>query len=246
MNSTTVAQGDRNRRADRGLDLRGVGGEPRDHLAGLGFVEKVGGERGQMREHVAAQIGDDALAERGDEEVARRAGEREQRRDADHDQKVAVDQRDAARGEAEIDHAPHRDRHDQRGQRRHDQRAERGKRAPAVAFDVGQERSERPQIGLALVRPHRAGAPRPPARLPSRVPTASPRSVASIVIGREVHAPQCLFAARRRLRPDNAACGRPGNVRMSRSVRLSRRARRGIEPPNSNEHRQTRRGTETP
>ncbi len=80
----------------------------------LASSKKAAGERGQMREHVAAQVGDDALAERGDEVVAKRAGEREHRRDADHQQKIAVDQSEAARGKTEIDHAPHRDRHDQR------------------------------------------------------------------------------------------------------------------------------------
>ena len=35
-----IAQRDRYRGADRGLDLGGVGGEPRDQLAGLGVIEK--------------------------------------------------------------------------------------------------------------------------------------------------------------------------------------------------------------
>ncbi len=68
-----------------------------------------------MREYVAAQIGNDALTERGDEVVTGCAGKGEHGRDADHDQKVAVDQAQAAFGEAEIDHAPDRERHDERG-----------------------------------------------------------------------------------------------------------------------------------
>ena len=115
-------------------------------LAGLGLVEKHGRQRGEMRKDVAAQIGDDALAERGDEEVARGAGEGEHGRDPDHDQKIAVDQREPARGEAEIDHPPYRDRHDQRRQRGQHQGAERGKSAAAVTIDVRQQRGERPQI----------------------------------------------------------------------------------------------------
>ncbi len=108
-NSTRLRKATETERADRGLDLRRVGGQPRDHLAGLGLVEENGRQRCDMREHVAAQIGDDALAERGDEVVAERARQRQYRCDPDHDQEIAVDQRHAAGGEAEIDHAPHRD-----------------------------------------------------------------------------------------------------------------------------------------
>ena len=46
----------------------------------LGLVEEGGRQRGHVREHVAAQIGDDALAKRGDEVVAERACQREHRR----------------------------------------------------------------------------------------------------------------------------------------------------------------------
>ena len=78
-----------------------------------------------MAEHVAAQIGDDALAERGHEVVARGARQREHRHDRDHDGEIAVDQARALAREAEIDHAADRDRHRQRGERRDDERAER-------------------------------------------------------------------------------------------------------------------------
>ena len=72
-----IAQRDRNRRPDRGLDLRGIRGEPRDEFAASRRVEEGAGERGEVREHVAAQIGDDALAERCDEVVAQRARQRQ-------------------------------------------------------------------------------------------------------------------------------------------------------------------------
>ena len=76
----------------------------------LASSKKAARQRGHVRENVAAQIGDDALAERGDEVVAKRACQREHAADADHDQEVAVDQRETARSEAEIDHAAHSDR----------------------------------------------------------------------------------------------------------------------------------------
>ncbi len=61
------------------------------------------------------QIGNDALADRHHQVVARGTGQREHGDDRDHHREVAVDQRDAFRRQAEIDHAPHRDRHQQRG-----------------------------------------------------------------------------------------------------------------------------------
>ena len=67
-----IAQRDRGRGAERRLQLRGVGGQARDDLAGLFGVEEARVEPGQMGEEVAAQIGDDPLAERHDEVVARR------------------------------------------------------------------------------------------------------------------------------------------------------------------------------
>ena len=69
-----VAQGERGRRADAGLDLRGVGGEPRDDLAGPVDVKEGRRQPGDVLEDVASQIGDDALSDQDDEVVAQRAG----------------------------------------------------------------------------------------------------------------------------------------------------------------------------
>ena len=91
-NSTMLRSATDTDDADRGLDLRGVGGEPRQDLAGLGLVEEGGRQRGQVVEHVAAQVGDDALAERDDEVVAHRARHREHAGDRDHHGEIAVDQ----------------------------------------------------------------------------------------------------------------------------------------------------------
>ena len=147
-----VAQRDRDGGADRGLDLGGVGGEPRDQLARARGIEEGRRQREQMREHVAAQIGDDALADGHDEVVARGAGEREHGDDRDHHAEIAVDHRDAVRRQAEIDHPPHRDRHQQRGQRGNRQRDQREHGAAAVARDIGPEREQRPQLGAPLRR----------------------------------------------------------------------------------------------
>ena len=134
---------------DRGLDLGGIGREPRHHLAGLGRVEEGRRERCEMAEHLAAQVGHDPLAERGDQIEPRGAGEREHRHHADHHREIAVDQIGAFAGEAEIDHAPDRDRHRQRSQRRQHQRAYGRDRPPAIAPEVGPQQHERPQLGLA-------------------------------------------------------------------------------------------------
>ena len=71
-----------------------------------------------MREHVAPEIRDDALADRHDQIESRRAGARQYRNDRDHHAEIIVDHRDAFGAEAEVDHAPHRHRHDQGGDRR--------------------------------------------------------------------------------------------------------------------------------
>ena len=105
-----------------------------------------------MREDVAAKIGNDALAQRGDEVVARGTGESEQCGDPDHDQEIAVDQVQAAVGEPEIDHAPDRDGHDQRGHGGKRERSQGQQRATAITADIGKQRSQRPNAGPAVLR----------------------------------------------------------------------------------------------
>ncbi|MGY4353669.1 hypothetical protein ACVW0J_000162 [Bradyrhizobium sp. i1.7.7] len=105
-----------------------------------------------MREDVAPQVGDDALADRHHEVVSRGAGKREHGDHRDHHREVAVDQRDAFRRQAEIDHPPHSDGHQQRGQRRDRERDEGERRAAAIARHIGRECQQRPQLGAALRR----------------------------------------------------------------------------------------------
>ncbi len=131
-------------------------------LAGLGGVEERRRQPRQMREHVAAQIGDDALAERGDEVVAQRARGREHRHHRDHHGEIAVDQRCRLLGEAEIDHAAHGDRHDQRGEpRRRSARRARRRHGPCS----GRYRARAGPAGEAS-----AGVFRRPARLLRQAP----------------------------------------------------------------------------
>jgi hypothetical protein len=115
-------------------------------------IEEGGRQRDQMREHVAPEIGDDALAKRHHQIVPRGAGAGEHRDHGDHDAEIAVDHGDALRGEAEVDHPPHRDRHHEssdRGDRERDQ-GERG--APAIARHIGRQRQQRPEPRIALRR----------------------------------------------------------------------------------------------
>ena len=90
-----IAQRDRHRRADRRLDLGGVGGEPRHQFAAAGGIEERRRQRDQMREHVAPEIRNDALADRHDQIEPRRAGAGQHRDDRDHHAEIAVDHRDA-------------------------------------------------------------------------------------------------------------------------------------------------------
>ena len=109
-----------------------------------------------MAEHPLAQVGDDALAQRGDEIKARGTRQREHRHNGDHDGEIAVDEADALAREAEIDHAPDRDRHHQGGHRCGQKSEERRERPPAIARDIGHERDERPELAAL----HRRGGAR--------------------------------------------------------------------------------------
>ncbi len=101
----------------------------RDISSPIFAVSKKAADSCVMRSNTArAQIGDHALAERGDEVVAQRAGAGEHGHDRDHHREILVDQPDPLGREAEIDHAPHRDRHRQRRQRR-DQEGQPGRPA---------------------------------------------------------------------------------------------------------------------
>ncbi len=107
--------------AEGGLDLRGVGREARDDLAGLHGVVEAGIEPGEMGEDGGADIRHHPLAERHHEVVAGGAGQREHGHDEDHHAEIAVDQVRAFGREAVVDHAAHGERHGQRRGRRHHQ-----------------------------------------------------------------------------------------------------------------------------
>ena len=164
-----VAQCNGNRGTHGGLDLRGIGGEPRDQFAGLGRIEVGGRERDQVAEHALAQIGHDPFAQRGDEIKTRRARQSENGHDADQDGKIAVDQARTLLREPKIDHPPDRDRHDQCRDRRDHEDHQRRDRSPAIAGEVGHERQQRPELaalrrlgrgGLVRLPDRRAGRPR--------------------------------------------------------------------------------------
>ena len=155
-----IAERDRHRGADRRLDLRGVGGEPRGQLAGPRGVEERRRERYQVAEHRRAEVRHHALAERRHEVVARCARQREHGDHRDHHAEILVDQPDVPGVEAEVDHPPHGDRHHQRGDRGDQQRHERRCGPAAVAHHIGNQELERAELGLAGGRPAARPAPR--------------------------------------------------------------------------------------
>ena len=134
-----IAQRDRGRGAERRLELRRVGGEARGDLAGLLRVEEAGIEPGQMGEEIGAQVGDHPLAERHHQVVARAGGQREHRDDADHGEKISADEAGVGVREAEVDHPPDRDRHDERRAGSDD----RARSAPARSARDGRGRKAR-------------------------------------------------------------------------------------------------------
>jgi len=115
----------------------------RDVISPVLTVKEGGRQRGQMRKHGRAQIGDHALADDGHKVVTRRACGRQHARDRDHHGEILIDQPDALGREAEIDHASHRERHNQRGGRRDQQCHQGGASLDAIAHDVGDQRQQR-------------------------------------------------------------------------------------------------------
>ena len=79
-----VAQRLRQAGADHRLDHRGVGGQPREHLAGAGQLEEAGRQAGDVRVDLGAQVGDHPLAQPRDQVGAREGRGREHH---DHDQR---------------------------------------------------------------------------------------------------------------------------------------------------------------
>ena len=73
-------------------------------------------EIGDVAEDVAAQVGDDALAKPVDVVEARGAGDRQDEADDDQHREVAVDEHAVVGAKAEVDHAPHGHRNDERGE----------------------------------------------------------------------------------------------------------------------------------
>ena len=99
-----------------------------------------------MAEHGFAQVGHDPLAQRGDEIKTRRARQSEHGHDADEDGEIAVDQARTLAREAEIDHPPDRDRHDQSRDRRDHEDHQRRHRTPAIAGEIRHERQQRAEL----------------------------------------------------------------------------------------------------
>ena len=81
-------------------------------------VEEARIEPGQMGEEIGAKVGDHPLAERHHQIVSRAGRQREHGDDADHGQKISSDEAGVGVREAEVDHAPNRDRHDERRSRK--------------------------------------------------------------------------------------------------------------------------------
>ena len=135
-----IAQRQRRRGAERRLELRRVRGKARSDVAGLLGVEKARIEPGQMGEEIGAKVGDHPFAERHHQVVSRAGRQREHRDDADHGQKISADEAGVGVGETKVDHAPDRDRHDQRRGGSDGQRDQRQPDPPAMGEGVRRKR----------------------------------------------------------------------------------------------------------
>ena len=139
-----VAQGDGCGRADRRLDLGRVGRQAGDDLARLRGVEEGRRQAGDMREHLAADVGHNALAERDDEIVAACRGQGEHRGDRHQHREIIGDEGRIGAGEAVVDHAADRKRQRQRRRGGKAQKEQRGGDLAAIAHQIGEELAQRP------------------------------------------------------------------------------------------------------
>ena len=100
-----------------------------------------------MLEHVAADVGHDALAEPVHAIEARGARDREDRAHAHERQEIFVHQVRIDPREAEIDHAAHGERHGERGGRGDQQRQKRRCEHALVPQEIRLEREQRAKRG---------------------------------------------------------------------------------------------------
>ncbi len=103
-----------------------------------------------MLEHVGADIGDHPLAEPVHAIKAGGAGKGEDEADTEERGEIFVDQVGLDPGEADIDHAPHRQRNGERGGGRDDERHEGRSDHALVTQNIGLERQQRAERGAAL------------------------------------------------------------------------------------------------
>ena len=162
-----VAQRDRDGRAEGGLDLGRVGGQPRDELAGPRLIVEGRVKLREMGEDVAPQVGDHPLAERRDEIVAGGGGERDDQHQRPDREEIGVDRPPARPREAEVDHPPEREGHGQRRAGGREQCEERRQRPAAIVQSVTGERQEGAEGAaaggrLGHARPYRPSRPTAP------------------------------------------------------------------------------------
>ena len=138
-----IAQSDRGRRAESRLDLRRVGGETRNQFARPRAVVERGVETRQMREHIAAEIGDHPLAQRCHEIIPRGRGQGDDDHQGSHGEKIDIDRAAALFREAEIDHRTQRERHRERRGGGDCQRRQRRARAAEIAPAIANKRKQR-------------------------------------------------------------------------------------------------------
>ena len=144
------------RGTDHGLHQRGVGGQARQHLTGLGGLEKLGALLHHMGVHGIAQVGGDALPEPGHHVEACCREQPQGRTDTEQGHEVLAHGHHPCAGvvrhEALVDQRFQRDRKHQGADRRHHQEEHAQRDAAAVR---PQERQQPAQRACALGRgPH--------------------------------------------------------------------------------------------
>ncbi len=145
-----VAQAHREARADDGLHQRRVGGQARQHLAGLRGLEELGALPDDVRIDGVAQVGRDPLAQPAHHVEAGRREQAEGDADAEQGDEVLAQRHQPRAGvaadEALVDQAAQRHRKDQRARRGEHEEQHRQRDPAAVGAQEGQQARERADV----------------------------------------------------------------------------------------------------
>ena len=145
-----VPERHRDRRADDGLDQRGIRGQPGQDFARLGDLEETRAELQDMGEHVAAQVRHHPLPDPGDQIGAEEGRRREHHDDAEQDDEGGVQHGGIVAGDAVIDEMAQPEADAEHRARRDYERDGGPGGLPPVRHEIARQRTQGAQVAGGL------------------------------------------------------------------------------------------------